>query len=217
MKNIISPSILSGDFAALGNTVTRLCENGADWAHVDIMDGVFVDNITIGIPVVAAIRKYSAIPLDVHLMIKNPLRYVGEFAAAGADMITFHIEAESDPGETIDAIHACGKKAGLSVKPGTPAEAVFPYLDKLDMVLVMSVEPGFGGQKFNPTAPGKISIIRQETEKRGLDTIIQVDGGINRETLKLCHDAGAGCFAVGSTVFKAPDMKACIEELRNIT
>ena len=214
--NIISPSILSGDFAALGDTVRLLEKNGADWAHVDVMDGVFVKNITIGIPVVAAIKKCTNLPLDVHLMIKNPIEYVEDFAKAGADTITFHYESDSDVSQTIEKIGKMGVRPAISIKPNTPAEAVFPYLDKVGMVLVMSVEPGFGGQSFIPSSVDKIRKISDECKARSIDMIIQVDGGINGDTLKLCKDAGANCFAVGSTVFKAENMAKTIEELQNI-
>ena len=213
-KLIISPSILSSDFANLGRDI-RLIENcGADWVHIDVMDGCFVPNITLGAPIVKAIRPHTRLPFDVHLMIRDPLAYIPDFLTAGADIITFHLESESDTKETIAAIRAGGAMASLSIKPATPVQAVFPYLDTLSMVLIMSVEPGFGGQSFQESCLEKIRILRWEAQKRDLPLLIQVDGGIDENTIALCAAAGADTFAVGSTIFRADDRKAAIQHLR---
>ncbi len=207
---IISPSILSADFAKLGEEVRSLETAGADWAHIDVMDGAFVPNITIGIPVIKSLRPYTKMPFDVHLMINEPLRYVGDFVKAGADIFCFHIEAESTPGKTIDAVTAAGAKPAIALKPSTPADSVFPYINDLFMVLVMTVEPGFGGQSFMADMLPKIREIR----KKAPDIHIQVDGGINAETGRLCAEAGADVLVAGSYIFGAADRAAAIRSLR---
>lgn len=210
----ISPSILSSDFSNLEQEIKSLDKAGADWIHIDVMDGCFVPNITLGAPIVKAIRPHTRLPFDVHLMIRDPLAYIPDFLTAGADIITFHLESESDTKETIAAIRAGGAMASLSIKPATPVQAVFPYLDTLSMVLIMSVEPGFGGQSFQESCLEKIRILRREAQKRDLPLLIQVDGGIDENTIALCATAGADTFAVGSTIFRADDRKAAIQHLR---
>lgn len=209
----IFPSVLSCDFSAMGQELVRMEKCGAHGFHIDVMDGHFVPNITIGAPVVKSLRKISALPFDVHLMISDPLKYTPDFIAAGADIITFHIESDSDIDKTIQAIKNGGCVPSLSIKPQTPANAVFPYLDKIGMVLVMTVEPGFGGQSFMPDMTAKLTEIRRECEKRGLKPDIQVDGGISPETVEAAAAAGANIFVAGSAVFGAQDAAAVISEL----
>ncbi len=206
----ISPSMLSADFANLEKDLKRCEEAGSDLIHLDVMDGHFVPNITIGAPVIKAMKKVSNVPFDVHLMISEPLKYIKDFADAGADIITFHVESDSDVNETIDKIIECGCKPSLSVKPNTPIDAVYPYVDKLAMVLVMTVEPGFGGQSFMADMMPKIEKLRADYPN--LD--IQVDGGVNTETVKTCAKAGANIFVAGSAVFKSDDMAKTIFELK---
>lgn len=211
-----SPSILTADFVHLGDAITELDNAKTDMFHLDVMDGLFVPNISIGIPVVDSIRKATDTILDVHLMIDRPHRYIEQFARAGADIIGFHIEAGSDVKETIDLIHSFGKKACLTIKPKTAAEEVFPYLNELDMVLVMSVEPGFGGQKFMPESLPKIKAIREKAVELGLDIDIEVDGGINLETAPLAVKAGANVLVTGNVLFSAEDKTKRLAELREI-
>lgn len=210
----LSPSILAADFTRLGESCAAVLDAGADMLHIDVMDGSFVPNISLGVPVLSALCAHLPAFYDVHLMIRNPLQYVRSFCDAGASLLTFHLEAESDPWRTIRAIHAAGCGAGLSIRPRTPPEAVFPYLDELELVLVMSVEPGFGGQKFMPQAAKKIAAIRAEALRRGLSPEIEVDGGINLSTAPLCKAAGASVLVAGSAVFRARDPAAAIAALR---
>ena len=204
----ISPSILASDYANLESELTRI--NRSDLIHIDVMDGHFVPNITIGAPVVKALKRVCDIPFDVHLMISNPIDYAEDFANAGADIICFHTECDSDIEKTIDKILSLGKKAALAVKPNTDIETVLPYLSKLSMVLVMTVEPGFGGQSFMAEVMPKIEKIREINK----DIDIEVDGGINEETIKIAAKAGANVFVAGSAVFKAETPNNMIEKLR---
>lgn len=212
---LISPSILASDFSHLADEVISIEKAGADLVHIDVMDGMFVPNITLGAPVIKCLKGKTALPFDVHLMIEEPKRYIGDFASAGADIITFHIEATDDVRGTIEEIKKHGIKAAISLKPKTPAEAVFPYLDDLYMVLVMTVEPGFGGQSFMPDMMPKVRAIREETVRRGLDMRIQVDGGIDDKTVSQATENGADVLVAGSYVFRAQDRKDAIEKLRN--
>lgn len=211
----ISPSILSCDYSKMGEEFKRMEECGADWLHIDVMDGHFVPNITLGAPIVKCMRKCSSLVFDVHLMISDPKKYIPDFVKAGADIITFHIESDSPTEETIDLIRSLGCKAALSVKPKTPVEVVFPYLEKLSMVLVMTVEPGFGGQSFMADMMDKVKVLRAECERRGLDTDIQVDGGINEQNAGLAVLSGANVLVAGSAVFGSKDAKATIASLKN--
>ena len=210
----VSPSVLACDLSRLLDEVKSIESAGADMVHLDVMDGMFVTNISFGLPVIASLRKNTDIFFDVHLMIDRPERYVKRFIEAGADLVTFHVEASECPLETLKEIRALGKKAGLSVKPNTPVESIYPLLDECDLVLVMTVEPGYGGQAFIPETLDKIRALRAEIEQRGLDIDIQVDGGINAETAKLVKDAGANNLVAGSYVFKEKDRKAAIDSLR---
>ena len=213
----IAPSILSADFANLERDIRKV--HSADYLHVDVMDGVFVPNITIGIPVVQSIRKATDMILDVHLMIDRPVRYVEQFCQAGADVVTVHVEADSEEntGRALDLIRAQGKRAGVVLKPGTPAEAALPFLDKCSMALVMTVAPGFGGQKFMEDMMPKLRQLRQWIDERGLDCELEVDGGVDPVTCRTVIANGANVLVAGSAVYKAQDIPARIQELRGDT
>ena len=200
--NILSPSILAADFKNLGQQIVDVDNAGAQYIHIDVMDGSFVPSISFGMPLIKSIRSATDKVFDVHLMIVDPIRYIREFAEIGADMITFHLEAAPDVTAVIDEIHSLGKRAGLSIKPGTPVEELVPYLDKVDMILVMTVEPGFGGQPFIEASYDRIKAVRAMLTERGLDTDIQVDGGITKENVRSVIAAGANVIVAGSTVYR---------------
>ena len=213
---IIAPSILSADFVNLERDVHNIEENGADWVHVDVMDGMFVPNISIGIPVVQALRRVTGLPLDVHLMIERPVRYVEQFVRAGADWLTIHIEADQPQNtlEALDKIRALGCKAAVSLKPRTPAEAALPYLKKCDMVLVMTVEPGFGGQSFMADMMEKVRFLRTTLDKVNPECRIEVDGGVDAVTQAVCKQSGADVLVTGSAYFKAADRAAFVKTVQ---
>ena len=199
---MLSPSILAADFACLGDYMRQADAAGTDLFHVDVMDGMFVPNISFGIPIMESVQRITHTPLDVHLMIVQPERYIREFARTGASIITIHYEACEDVGAAVALIHECGCKAGLSVKPGTDISVIEPYLDEYDMFLIMTVEPGFGGQKYMNKCTRKIVELRRLLDERGLDTDIEVDGGVTRENIGMILDAGANVIVTGSSVFK---------------
>lgn len=211
---MISASVLSADMLNLNKEIKRIETSGIEMLHFDVMDGIFVNNITYGLPVLEQVRKSTDLILDVHLMITDPLRYVRRFADCGADYISFHIESESDTSATIRAIRESGAKAALAIKPATPAESVFEYFDRLDMVLVMTVEPGFGGQSFIPETVEKVRIIRRKIEELGLDIRVEVDGGINDVTAEHTISAGANVLVSGSYLFKADNMAEAAGKIR---
>ncbi|MDU7709602.1 MAG: ribulose-phosphate 3-epimerase [Clostridium sp.] len=202
MKNILAPSILSADFKVLGEQIRITSDNGAKYLHFDVMDGMFVPSISFGMPVLKSIQGVSPQVMDVHLMVTDPGRYVEAFQEAGADILTVHLEACEDVQAVLDKIHACGMKAGVTIKPATPVEALVPFLDQADMFLIMSVEPGFGGQAFIPESLDKIRSLRSVLNERGLNTDIEVDGGIYQSNVKEVLDAGANVIVAGSAVFK---------------
>lgn len=202
MENILAPSILSADFKVLGDQIRQTEEGGARYIHFDVMDGIFVPSISFGMPVLSSIKGMTSQVLDVHLMVTEPVRFVNEFAKCGADIITVHLEACKDPSETLAAIHKCGVKAGLSIKPGTPTDALEPYLHQAEMFLIMSVEPGFGGQAFIPESLQRIRRLRDMLEERGLEKDIEVDGGIYHSNVAQVLSAGANIIVSGSGVYK---------------
>ena len=213
---LIAPSILAADFANLESAIRDIAANNGDWVHVDVMDGIFVPNISIGIPVVAALRKVTDLPLDVHLMIDRPIRYVEEFVKAGADYLTIHIEADQ-PQNTLDAldkIHALGCKAGIVLKPRTPAEAAIPYLEKCDIVMVMTVEPGFGGQKFMADQMSKVAQLREWLDDVNPDCHVEIDGGVDINTHTICKESGADVLVAGSAYFKSADRAAFVKAIQ---
>ena len=212
----VSPSILSADFVNLERDIRALTPAGADYVHIDVMDGNFVPNISIGIPVVAAIRGITDLTLDVHLMIDRPVRYVERFCKAGADILTIHIEADTMENtlEALRIIRACGVKAAISVKPKTPAEAVLPYLELCDLILVMTVEPGFGGQSFMAVLLPKVAKIRSYIDEKNPACELEVDGGVNVQTAKICTGAGANVLVAGSAFFKAEDKAAFVKAVK---
>ena len=217
MKKIkVSPSLLAADFTHLADEIKRTEDSGADMLHLDIMDGIFVTNLSFGVPVVAQLRKLTNITFDTHLMTIDPIRLIEKFAKAGSDYITFHIESDSDVNETIKLIKSFGVKAGLSVKPKTPIESVYPYLDELDLVLIMTVEPGYGGQSFMSDMLPKMSALRAEIDRRGLNTIIEIDGGINSETGKLSIENGADALVAGTYLYASDEMKERTELLQSL-
>ncbi len=214
---ILAPSLLAADFSRVGEQLKILEQENISWLHLDVMDGMFVPNISFGQPLISSLRKKSKLFFDVHMMVEDPIRYVSDFAACGADMITFHFEAARKPDKVIDMIKELGVRASMSVKPATPVEVLKPYIDKLDMILVMSVEPGFGGQKFMPAALDKLRGAREMIEASGRDIRLEVDGGVTAENISSIAGAGADVLVAGSSVFSgdiAANIRLLTEKLR---
>ena len=212
----VAPSMLAADYTRIGEEIRRMADAGADMLHFDVMDGVFVPNISFGFPLIQAVRPLTDMPLDVHLMIDRPIRYVERFVRAGADWLTIHIEADS-PENTLaalDKIRALGCKAAISLKPGTPAEAAAPYLEKCDMILVMTVEPGFGGQKFMADMMPKLRQLRKMLDDKNPSCILEVDGGVDENTCAICKENGADVLVAGSAYFKAADRAAFVKKIQ---
>lgn len=210
----IAPSLLAADFSRLAEEIKRVEEAGADLLHLDIMDGHFVPNLSFGFPVVKAVRRVTRLKLDTHLMISAPARYLQAFRDAGVDSLTVHLEAGPDPGLLLEQIHELGLECGLVVNPATPVDRLFPYLEQLDLALIMSVEPGFGGQVFQPQALEKVRRLRARIDAQGLSLPIEIDGGINPDTAPACRQAGATVLVAGSAIFRSPDPAAAIRALR---
>ena len=215
IENILAPSMLSADFKILGEQLKQTEEAGAQYIHFDVMDWIFVPSISFGMPVLSSVKGATDQVLDVHLMVTEPVRYVKEFASCGADIITVHLEACEDLAATVDAIHACGVRAGISIKPGTPVEELIPYLDQADMFLIMSVEPGFGGQAFIPESLERIRQLRELLDERGLKKDLEVDGGIYHSNVAEVLEAGANVIVSGSGVYKG-DIRKNVAEFMEI-
>lgn len=211
----LSPSVLTSDFLTLKDIIPKFEQSGVDMLHLDVMDGIFVPNISFGVPVIKSIKSHTNIPLDVHLMIDRPHRYIKEFAAV-ADWLGFHYEAGSDVAQTLKDIRAMGCKSCLTIKPATAPEEIFEFLHLCDMVLVMSVEPGFGGQKFMPNSLPKIKALREEAKRQGLSLEIEIDGGINAETAPLAVEAGATVLVAGNYIFSAQDIPATVKSIKEL-
>lgn len=212
----LSPSLLASDFSQLGNEILKIEKAGCDMLHLDVMDGFFVPNISFGMPVISSLRKISSLIFDVHLMINDPVRYIDKFAACGADIITFHYESCNNQNEVIDKIKSCGKKAGIAIKPSTPAFVLEPFIGKTDMILIMTVEPGFGGQKLIPDTLSSVKQVSEMAKARGVSLDIQVDGGINLENAASAVQNGANVLVAGSAVFGAADVESAIKSFKSL-